>query len=101
MNVPNKLSFEEAKSKILEILETGEIIPTWYHAKNRMKQRNVMDDDIKEALFNGEIKRDAEWDDRYKNWKYRVEGTDIEGEDLIVITIIIEKDHQLRILTVF
>lgn len=101
MDFPKKLSSKEAKTKILQILETGEIIPTWYHAKQRMKQRDVTDDDIKEALTNGEIKRPAEWDDRYKNWKYRVEGTDIEGAELRVITIIVEQDHLLRILSVF
>ncbi len=101
MDFPKKLSSKEAKTKILQILETGEIIPTWYHAKQRMKQRDVTDDDIKEVLTNGEIKRLAEWDDRYKNWKYRVEGTDIEGEELRIITIIVEQDHLLRILSVF
>jgi len=101
MNAPKELSPKEAKAKILQILQTGEVIPTWYHAAQRMKQRDVMDDDIQEALANGEIKRPAEWDDRYNNWKYRVEGTDVEGEELTVITIIIEQDHLLRILSVF
>lgn len=101
MNAPRKLSSQEAKAKILQILETGEIVPTWYHAKKRMKQRDVMDDDIREALTNGEIKCPPEWDDRYNKWKYRVEGTDIEGEQLRVITIIVEQDHLLRILSVF
>lgn len=66
-----------------------------------MQQRDVTENDIREALTNGEIKRSAEWDDRYKNWKYRAEGADLEGEELIVITIIIEQDHKLRILSVF
>lgn len=101
MSVPKQLSPDQAKAKILQIIETGRIVPTWYHGQQRMHQRDVTEDDVREALTNGEIKRPAEWDDRYNNWKYRVEGIDLEGEELRVITIIVEYDHKLRILSVF
>lgn len=96
-----ELSPDAAKAKILDILENGRIIPTWYHARKRMQQRSVEDADIREALSNGDIKRRAEWDEQHQNWKYRVEGTDLEGEAITLITVIIESDHLLRIITIF
>ena len=35
------------------------------------------------------------------NWKYRIEGTDIEGDDLITILVIFDVDLSLLNLTVF
>jgi len=36
-----------------------------------------------------------------ENWEYRIEGTDIEGEDLKAITVIIEEYLIARVITVF
>ena len=53
------------------------------------------------TLPTGEIRRAPEWGDDHSNWKYRVEGVDMDGDDLAAITIIIEADHALFIVTVF
>ena len=49
----------------------------------------------------GQVIRDAEWDSDFSNWKYRVEGTDIDGEELTAITVIFDEDFSLLVVTVF
>jgi hypothetical protein len=57
--------------------------------------------DVTHALKNGEILRSPEWDDENSNWKYRIEGKDPDGEDLAAITVIIDANATIRIITVF
>ena len=73
-----------------------------YHCKNQsMPKRNVTTPQLIHVLKTGKIIREPEWDNEYNNWKYRVEGVDTEGDDLVAITIIIESDRILKIITVF
>ena len=41
------------------------------------------------------------WDERYGNWKYRVSGTDLDGESLTVIVAIEPEWARLTIITGF
>jgi hypothetical protein len=66
-----------------------------------MRQRNVSTLDIEYVLQEGQVIREAEWDCSYEDWKYRVEGTDIEGDELTAITVIFERDFSLLVVTVF
>jgi hypothetical protein len=61
----------------------------------------VDDLDIAHVLEKGQIIRQAEWEPDHQNWKYRVEGTDIEGDELTAITVVFEADLSLSIVTVF
>ena len=45
----------------------------------RMPERNVSTVDVEHVLGRGHVIREAEWDSSYEHWKYRVEGTDVEG----------------------
>lgn len=101
MKRPTALSPEEAKKRILRILLEGDVIPT-VHCRQRMLKRRVDIQDVVNVLEFGAInKNKTEWDDVHDNWKYRVEGEDIEGEELVVITVIIESDCQSLVVTVF
>jgi|RhiMetdeSRZDD1v2_1073273.scaffolds.fasta_scaffold248528_4 uncharacterized protein DUF4258 len=97
---PPRLSPAEAQRKIQLVLEDGTVDFT-NHCRRRMRERGVDDLDIAHLLKNGQIIREAEWDCDYQNWKYRVEGTDIEGVDLVSILVIFEVDLSLLNLTVF
>ncbi|HEU4794085.1 MAG TPA: DUF4258 domain-containing protein [Pyrinomonadaceae bacterium] len=66
-----------------------------------MRQRNVNTLDVEYLLRQGHILREPEWDSNYGDWKYRVEGTDIEGEDLTAITVIFEEAFSVLVVTVF
>ena len=97
---PPRLSPAEAKRKIQLILEEG-IVDFTTHCRRRMRERGADDLDVVHVLRNGQIIREAEWDSEHNNWKYRVEGTDIEGDELITITVIFEADLSLLNVTVF
>lgn len=101
MSNPVKLSADEAKRLILWILENGIVEPTNHCRCESMPKRNVTMGDVEHVLIAGEIRREPEWEEKHGNWKYRVEGEDVDGDDLIAITVIIEEDATLLILTVF
>src|SRR6266498_3385010 len=71
---PPALSADEAKRKILFILERGIVEPTWHCKEETMPRRGVEMTDLLHVLKTGVIVRDPEWDDDHDNWKYRVEG---------------------------
>jgi hypothetical protein len=49
----------------------------------------------------GGILHDLEWDSRYRNWKYRIEGPDKTGEWLTIIAAIDEMNQLIHFVTVF
>jgi len=101
MTHPQPLPLFEAERLIQLILKEGIVEPT-HHCLNRsMLTRNVTMPQLLHALKTGKIIRQPEWDDKYMNWKYRVEGVDTDGDTLIAVTIIIELDQTLKIITVF
>jgi hypothetical protein len=100
MDKPPCFSPAEAQRKIRLILEEG-IVDISGHCRHRMRTRGVDDLDIAHVLEKGQIIRQAEWDSDYNNWKYRIEGTDIEGDELTAITVIFEADLSLLTVTVF
>jgi Domain of unknown function (DUF4258) len=98
---PPQLSRADAKTKILEILHNeGDIIPTYHYNRERRNLRNAPLTDVINVLETGEIKRNPEWDNEYQNWVCNVEGYDVDEEELIVVTAIIEREWQLKIITV-
>jgi hypothetical protein len=95
------LSPEEAKRQILFILDEGNVELSAHCKRESMITRGISLLDITHALKTGEIKQAPEWDKGHDNWKYRVEGEDPDGVDLISIVVIIEANLTLRIVTVF
>jgi hypothetical protein len=100
MAKPPPLTPEDAKKKILKILDEGETIPTYHYNRDRRNLRNAPMGDVIHILETGKIKRNPEWDEKHQNWVCNVEGYDFEDEKLIVVTAIIERDWQLKIITV-
>ena len=98
--VPCRLSPAEALRKIQLILEEG-IVDFTTHCRRRMRETGADDLDVVNVLRNGQIMRESEWDSDHNNWKYRVQGTDIEGDELTTITVIFEADLSLLNITVF
>lgn len=101
MNKPTALSPTEAMIKIQNILLQGRLVISDHCRRVRMKERDVAYPDIVSCLRSGIITRQAEWDGQYCNWKYRVEGFDKSGEELTSITIIIDINLELFVITVF
>lgn len=101
MDKPEALSPSEAERLILLILNEGFVEPTYHCRHESMGKRGVTMPQLLHALKTGKILRSPEWDDEYENWKYRVEGVDTEGDSLAAVTVILEGDLTLRIITVF
>ncbi len=98
MERPQPLSSESAKEEILLKLAEGKLYLTDHCKYESMPKRKIFTPDIIIALEIGEIKRKPDWDVEYQNWKYRVEGFDVENDDLIIITVILDN---LIIVTAF
>ena len=98
---PPRLSPLEATRKIRLILQEGTIDYSGHCWLERMPERNVSTLDVEHVLAEGQVIREAEWDSDCFNWKYRVEGTDIEGDELTAITVIFEQDFSVLVVTVF
>lgn len=90
----------EAMRWIRKVLLNGDVEFT-YHCSNRMTERHIDMLDVEYALYSGMILRNPVWDAKHENWKYRVQGTDIEGDSLTVIVVIDEVEFLLRLVTVF
>lgn len=64
-----------------------------------MNKRDFTTSDILKVLSNGELKKKREFDDMYQNWKYRIEGKDIEGEKLTLIFSITQEEDAIILIT--
>ena len=64
-------------------------------------KRGVEMADVLRVLREGEIRRAAEWETQHSEWKYRVEGADLDGDELTAITVILTAEMRLLIVTVF
>lgn len=100
---PPKFSQDEAKRKIRQILREGDTLFSDHLLKDIASGRHgVSHQDVLFVLQSGEIISPPEWDDTHRNWKYKVEGTDLEEEEeLRAITIIIEERFSIFIVTAY
>ena len=98
---PPRLSPADATVKVRLILQEGTVDYTGHCWHERMRQRNVSTLDVEHLLRQGHIMREAEWDSYDGDWKYRIEGTDVEGEDLTAILVVREQDLSVLVITVF
>lgn len=92
-----------AKRKILLILRDGETFFSRHLLDDiRTGRHGVTHQDVLHVLQTGEILSEPEWDETHQNWKYKVEGMDLEEEEeLRAITIIIEEHFSLFIVTAY
>lgn len=70
------------------------------HAGERSDERNFDRRDVEHVLKTGRFGQPS-WDERYRNWKYPVSGTDLDGENLTVIAAIEPAWARLTIITGF
>lgn len=100
---PSHFSPDEAKRKIRQILREGDTILSDHLLKDiQTGWHGVSQQDVLYVLQSGEIISPPEWDDAHRNWKYKVEGTDLEAEEeLRAITIIIEERFSIFIVTAY
>lgn len=100
---PSAFTPDEAIRKIRQILREGDTIFSQHLLKDIQSGRHgVSHQDVLHVLRSGEIISPPEWSDDHRNWKYKVEGTDLEEEEeLRAITIIIEERFMIFIVTAY
>jgi len=93
------LNLQSAQRRILEILASGSVIPG-KHCRERMIERNVYMPDVQNVLKVGTIQPgQANGDDA--DCIFRVYGTDVEGEDLVLVIKILDTENRLELISVF
>ena len=101
-NHPSPFTPDEALRKIHQILRDGDTLFSQHLLDDIGSGRHgVSHQDVLFVLQSGDIISPPEWDDDHRNWKYKVEGTDLEEEELRAITIIIEERFSIFIVTAY
>lgn len=95
----DRLGRQEATDLARRIVESG-FIETPQHQQDRAIERNVTSRDIAHCLTMGRVTREPEWNERHQEWRYRIEGEDIEGVELTLI-VAFEDEETLAVVTVF
>lgn len=88
----------QAARLIKQIAQKGSIRKTG-HAKKRMKERNVSDQDILKVLNNGQIFNDPEPNIKTGDWIYTIIGGGIDDGDIAIPVFINKKENYLLIVT--
>ena len=101
MTKQQALTPAEAIVKIKLIIDQGNIKFSRHCRQESMVKRNVDADDVIAALENGQVIENGEWDSTHANWKYKVEGLDLTGDELKVITVIFDINFSLLVVTVY
>jgi hypothetical protein len=102
-DLPTKLSPDEAIRKIRLTLRDGDTIFSRHLLDDiRTGRHGVSHQDVLHVLRVGEIISPPVWDEDHRNWKYQVEGTDLEDEEeLRAITVVIEERFTIFVVTAY
>ncbi|MEW6213246.1 MAG: DUF4258 domain-containing protein [Acidobacteriota bacterium] len=65
----------------------GEIVLSWHLKKDRA-DRNISIDDCIQVLTKGNLRWPPKWADDHQNYKYEIDGQDLDGDDLHLIFVI-------------
>lgn len=59
------------------------------HCREKMLERSFDIQDLLLVLSNGSVKSAAEYDKKHQAYKYKVEGSTLDGDKAVAITVII------------
>lgn len=93
------LSSSEAIKRIREIANLGDVRTTG-HCRARMAERGFGFQDLLSILLNGEIKSQPEYDEKHDQFKYRVDGSTIDGDSAVAVTVIVSA-RAVLVVTIF
>ena len=96
---PSPLSELDLQNAVSKIIFYGTYRETRHSAEDR-SYRNVSDDDIQFMLRGPwKLSGEPEWEEMHKNWKYKLSGHDIEGDDLVLVVAINEEEQMITVIT--
>jgi hypothetical protein len=93
------LSESDLRTAVSRIILYGTYRETRHSAEDR-SYRNVSDDDI-QFMLRGPwtLKGPPEWDEMHRNWKYKLSGQDIEGDELVLLLAVNEEEQMITVIT--
>ncbi|MFP3869353.1 MAG: DUF4258 domain-containing protein [Syntrophobacteria bacterium] len=99
--MPAGYSKEEAQKTIRGIAwsREGELVLTWHIEKESSPSRDFDFIDVLQVLRTGCVVSEPEYIAEYKNWKCRVVGRDMEGEELTLVVAFDPDKGRLFIIT--
>jgi len=65
-----------------------------------MLERGFDFQDILLILSNGKVNSPSEYDKNHNHCKYKIEGSTLDGDDAIIVTIILDS-RTLRVVTIY
>jgi len=93
------LDEEKLRLVVQRIVYYGEIKESFHSASER-DERGVSQDDIVAMLEgNWALAAKPDWDQAHKNWEYRLAGTDLEGDELVLKITVNEEMQRITIIT--
>jgi hypothetical protein len=69
------------------------------HGKKRSNTRDIVFEDIVRVTQTGKYKRPARWEN--ENWKYEIQGLDLQGEETTAIIAVDNEGCWVTIVTCF
>ncbi len=95
---PEALSEDNLRVRVQQIVLYGTVQESWHSKKDR-SYRNVSMDDIQHMLRSEwKLAGKPKWSDEHRNWTYKLEGEDLDDDELTLIIAV--KDEQLQILVI-
>lgn len=96
---PSPLSEPDLQLAVARIILHGTYRETHHSAEDR-SYRNVSDDDIQFMLRGSwRLSGGPEWDETHKNWKYKLTGHDIEGDELVLVVAVNQEEQLITVIT--
>lgn len=90
---------DRLREVLQRIVYYGEIKEAFHSAYERAA-RNISQDDIL-AMLEGSWRLAAtpDWDETHKNWEYKLAGTDLEGDELVLKIAVNEELQRVTVIT--
>ncbi len=89
--------FENILDLLQAAVEVGATIFT-PHAQDEMNEDDLYIFDLEPCVLNGAIV-EKQWDDAYDEWKYLVAGESTDGDDMMVVVKLDQKEQIVFITT--
>ena len=95
------LDEDRLREVLQRIVYYGEIKEA-FHSAHERAYRNISQDDIL-AMLEGPwtLAAKPDWDETHKNWKYKLAGHDLEGDELVLLISVNEELLRVTIITKF
>jgi len=96
---PAALSEDELRVRVQRIVCYGTVRESW-HSKNERSYRNVSIDDIQHMLRSQwKLAGKPKWSDEHHNWAYKLNGEDLDDDELTLIISVHEDEVEILIIT--